>query len=75
MDVEPDLVLAALLKRLREERNITQEQLAYDAGLTVSALSRIERGLNGPRWTSVTRLATALGITLAELVADLEKTG
>jgi transcriptional regulator with XRE-family HTH domain len=70
---QPDPDLAELLKRLREERSITQEQLAFDAGITVSALSRIERGLNSPGWTTVQRLASALDIRMGELVADLEQ--
>ncbi len=61
-----------VLKRLREERDITQEQLAFDARLTVSALSRIERGLNDPGWTTVERIANALGVSLVELAADVE---
>ncbi|HEX3434439.1 MAG TPA: helix-turn-helix transcriptional regulator [Solirubrobacteraceae bacterium] len=65
-------MLAALLKRLREERGITQEQLAFDAGLTASALSRIERGLNNPGWMTVRRLAAALDVTLLRLAAALE---
>jgi transcriptional regulator with XRE-family HTH domain len=69
---QPDPDLAELFKRLREERSITQEQLAFDAGITVSALSRIERGLNSPGWTTVQRLANALDIRMSELVADLE---
>jgi transcriptional regulator with XRE-family HTH domain len=67
-----DLALAALLKRLREERGITQEQLAFDAGLTASALSRIERGLNNPGWMTVRRLAAALDVTLVRLAGELE---
>lgn len=65
--------MAALLKRLREERDITQEQLAFDAGITTSALSRIERGLNSPGWLTVKRIAEALGLSLGELIADLER--
>jgi transcriptional regulator with XRE-family HTH domain len=71
---QPDPVLAALLKRLREEREITQEQLAFDAGITASALSRIERGLNNPGWTTIKRIAKALDVSLTDLGADLEKT-
>ena len=74
MREQPDPDLADLLKRLREERSITQEQLAFDAGITVSALSRIERGLNSPGWTTVQRLASALDIRMSELVTDLEET-
>ena len=68
---QPDPALAALLKRLREDRKITQEQLAFDAGITVSALSRIERGLNSPGWSTVRRIADALGVSLEELVEGL----
>jgi transcriptional regulator with XRE-family HTH domain len=74
MREQPNQVLAVVLKRLREERDITQEQLAFDARLTVSALSRIERGLNDPGWTTVERIANALGVSLADLAADVEGT-
>jgi transcriptional regulator with XRE-family HTH domain len=68
-----DPILAGLLKRLREERGITQERLAFEAGITASALSRIERGLNNPGWRTVNRIAQALGIELGELAADYER--
>jgi transcriptional regulator with XRE-family HTH domain len=72
MPEQPDRVLATLLKRLREERGITQEQLAFDAGITASALSRIERGLNSPGWMTVKRIIAALDVTLIELARLLE---
>jgi transcriptional regulator with XRE-family HTH domain len=70
---QPDRILAAHLKRLREDRAITQEQLAFDAGMTASALSRIERGLNSPGWMTVKRLAQALDISLVRLVGEVEQ--
>jgi transcriptional regulator with XRE-family HTH domain len=73
MGEQPDLVLAALLRRLREERGMTQEQLAFDAGITSSALSRIERGLNSPGWMTVRRLAHALDVSLVRLASSLEE--
>jgi transcriptional regulator with XRE-family HTH domain len=69
---KPDPVLATLVKRLREDRKITQEQLAFDAGITASALSRIERGLNSPGWMTVKGIARALGLSLEELVGAIE---
>lgn len=72
MHEDPDPILAGLIKELREQREITQEQLAFDAGITASALSRIERGINNPGWMTVKRLAEALGVTLAQLAADVE---
>jgi transcriptional regulator with XRE-family HTH domain len=72
MPEQPDQVLAALLKRLREERKVTQEQLAFDAGITASALSRIERGLNSPGWMTVKRIIKVLDVTLVELATYLD---
>ena len=74
MHEQPDPVLAAVVKQLREERDITQEELAHEAGITVSSLSRIERGLNSPGWITVVKIVDALGVSLAELVEDLERT-
>jgi transcriptional regulator with XRE-family HTH domain len=68
----PDQALARLLKQTREDRGITQEQLAFDTGLSASALSRIERGLNNPSWTTVVQIAGALGSSVAELAAKIE---
>jgi transcriptional regulator with XRE-family HTH domain len=72
MPEQPDQDLAALLKRIREEKKVTQEQLAFDAGITASALSRIERGLNSPGWMTVKRIVEALDVTLIELATRLE---
>jgi transcriptional regulator with XRE-family HTH domain len=68
----PDLSLAVLLKRLREERGVSQEQLAFEAKITSSALSRIERGLNNPRWTTLKRIAEALEVSLVDLAKYIE---
>ncbi|HTA35630.1 MAG TPA: helix-turn-helix transcriptional regulator [Solirubrobacteraceae bacterium] len=75
MHEQPDAALAELLKQLREDREITQEQLAFEAGITASALSRIERGINNPGWLTVRRLAEALDVTLVELAEQIEDAG
>jgi transcriptional regulator with XRE-family HTH domain len=72
MHEEPDPVLATLIKALREERQVTQEQLAFDAGITASALSRIERGINNPGWTTIRKLADALGVSLEQIAVEVE---
>ena len=68
----PDQTLAAVLKQLREQRGITQEMLAYRAGLSVGTLGRIEVGRTAPSWDSVQRIIEALGVTLADLAAVIE---
>jgi transcriptional regulator with XRE-family HTH domain len=69
----PDPKLAGAIRALRNDRGRTQEEVAYAAGLTSSSYSRIERGLTNPAWTTVQKIATALGITPAELAAAAER--
>jgi DNA-binding XRE family transcriptional regulator len=67
-----DPALAIALRRLRRERGHTQEELAHTAGITVAALTRIERGQTNPRWMTVRRVISALKISLADLAAAVE---
>lgn len=68
-----DEALAATIRRLREERSIAQEELAHRAGISTGSLSRIERGLASPAWTTVGRIAEALGVSVAELAVAVER--
>ncbi|MGH2854000.1 MAG: helix-turn-helix domain-containing protein [Solirubrobacteraceae bacterium] len=65
--------LAAVIRRLREERGVTQEDLAHEAGVTTGTLSKIERGLANPSWTTVERIARALSVSLGELGAAVDR--
>ena len=57
------------LREFRESRFLTQEELARSAGLTVITVSRIERGVADARFSTIRKLATALGVEPQELVA------
>jgi transcriptional regulator with XRE-family HTH domain len=48
-------------------KNITQEQLAFDTGLELSQIGRIERGVINTSITSVFEIAKALNIEPIEL--------
>lgn len=61
--------LGQAIRKLRTERGTSQAALAEKAGLTVAALSRIERGHTNPTWGTVVALAAALGTTVADLAA------
>ena len=55
---------AALLRRYRLDRHLTQEELAHTAGLSVRALRNAELGrVIRPRRDSVKRLSDALHLT------------
>lgn len=61
-----------VLKQLREERMLTQQDLASKAGLTVATLSRLENRKARPRPRTIRTLAEALGIDPGHLRRMLE---
>jgi transcriptional regulator with XRE-family HTH domain len=72
----PDPALAAVLKHAREQRGITQETLAFHAGVSVGTLGRIETARTVPSWDTVRRIIDALNITipqLGKLIEDQEQ--
>jgi transcriptional regulator with XRE-family HTH domain len=67
-----DADLARVIRALREQRSLSQETLAHAAEITTSSFARIERGQANPTWLTVTRIAAALDVTLAELGAAVD---
>jgi transcriptional regulator with XRE-family HTH domain len=63
-------IFGRALKRWREKRGLTQEQLAHDAGITTSYANQVENGKKAPTLTVILKLARALDTTPAELLAD-----
>lgn len=53
--------------QLRTQRGMTQDELAEAAGLTVEAISRIERAERAPRLGTLEKLAEGFGVSLSEL--------
>ncbi|MBS0483147.1 MAG: helix-turn-helix transcriptional regulator [Proteobacteria bacterium] len=62
--------------RLRKEKGFTQERFAEASGFTQQYVSDLERGRRNPTVVTLFHLASALGVTPAELVAatDLPET-
>jgi len=55
------------LRSLRTKAGLSQEELADRAGIHVTYLSGVERGLRNPSIRNVRRLAQAMGIQTREL--------
>ncbi|MBO9581443.1 MAG: helix-turn-helix transcriptional regulator [Sphingobium sp.] len=56
------------VKRLRVERDISQERLAFDSGVDRSYLGGVERGEENPTIDILDRLAATLSVHVSELV-------
>lgn len=70
-----DPVLTALggaIRRSRRERGISQEELAHRSAIDRSYMSSIERGGQNPGIISIARIASAMEMTLTELMAKAE---
>jgi len=57
------------LKKIREEQNLTQEELAEKSGISVRTIQRIEAGAD-PKGYTLKTLALSLNITEKELLAQ-----
>ncbi len=65
-------MLADRIKALREQLDLSQEELAQTAGLSVYTVSRLERGERvDPSVFTVDALAQELGTTIDELLHGL----
>ena len=61
---------APLVRGMRERAGLTQRELAERLGTTQPAVSRWERGREEPRWSSLTAIARACGLTGSVVVDD-----
>lgn len=55
------------LRQLRRQKDLTQEQLAEAIGVSVEFLSNMERGINGPSFETLDRLAATLNVSVKTL--------
>jgi transcriptional regulator with XRE-family HTH domain len=60
-------VVGQAIRHAREVRGVSQERLAFDAGLDRTFVSAVERGVRNPSLLSVFALATALDVDIREL--------
>jgi transcriptional regulator with XRE-family HTH domain len=60
------------LKATREKQGLSLRALSAECGLSINAISRIERGESSPTVASLARLAEALGLPMAALFEDTQ---
>jgi transcriptional regulator with XRE-family HTH domain len=69
---QPQPALGKAIRQLRQERGMTQEALAQEAGITVGHMSMIERGHSNPTWGTTKGVAKALSVSMGELAKRVD---
>jgi len=65
--------LSEQIKRIRIAKGLSQKEVVMNAGLDKAQYSRIENGKTDPSFSTIERIAKALGVSLAELFACTEE--
>ena len=68
----PEKAFGQALREIREEKGISQERLALDAGFDRTFVSLLERGLRSPTIRTVVKLAAILQVQPSEIVQRME---
>lgn len=55
------------------EKNLTQEELAFRSSIDRTFMSKLERGIQEPSFTTIVLLADALEMRASELVKEIEE--
>jgi transcriptional regulator with XRE-family HTH domain len=63
-------IMAKNVRKLRQQRKLTQEQLAFASKIDLTYLGGIERGRRNPSLMVMARIAEALGVALQRLLSD-----
>lgn len=68
----PEKAFGKVLQRLRKAKRLSQEELSFRSQLDRTFISRLEGGLRQPTLSTIIRLAEALGVSAASMVAEVE---
>lgn len=71
-DSPPNCLVGPRIRALREERRLSLRALAEASGLSLNAISRIERGENSPTVASLYQLAAALAVPVTDFFRPAE---
>lgn len=72
---EKDRTLVEVLKRHREDCNMTQEFVAEAIGVSRQAVSKWERGTSEPSTTNMKALAKLYGLNAEDLLREIKESG
>lgn len=71
--MELEDIFGELLKKLRQDKGLSQDKLAEKCGLHVNYISFLERGINQPSLKTIFLISEALELKPEELVKLVSK--
>lgn len=71
--MDPEIAFGIVLRRLRSDKDISQEDLAFRSNLDRTYISMIERGKRNPTINTLFSISKALGINPANFIALVEQ--
>ena len=72
-DRKPDLAFGVVIRRLRTTKELTQEQVSWNTGMSRVYISELERGLREPGLGTILKLARCFGVQASEIMAAVEQ--
>ena len=63
-----NIAFGTRVAKLRREKNISQEALAFECGINRTYIGEIERGEKTPSLITIVKIAAGLGISKSELM-------
>jgi transcriptional regulator with XRE-family HTH domain len=60
----------SMMHRLRQQKGMTQEELAFEAEIDLTYMGGIERGRRNPSLLVMARIAKALSVPLTKLLSE-----
>lgn len=71
--MSPEIAFGTVLKKIRQEKNFSQEKLAGECGLDRTFISLMERGLRQPSLKTIFKIASVLKTSSALIIKLTEE--
>lgn len=68
----PEEAFGKVLKEIRNERSLSQEELGFESGYHRTYISLLERGRKSPSLNTIFQLVAALGVSPSEILRRTE---
>ena len=73
--MDTNKIVGEKIKKLREDKGISAEELAARSGLAVEQIARIEQNVDIPSLAPLIKIARVLGVRLGTFLDDQDETG